>query len=118
MFCIVKMVIHGQQWQMFIFVLKIVNENVSVIQVCLSGVIKILFTASTNRLADLATFHQAISKTYNLTNQNKWISFGGSYPGALSAWFRIKVWRNSCSLKQPLSNYKIKIFWGLFCKIL
>ena len=25
---------------------------------------------------------------YNMTEKNKWISFGGSYSGALSAWFR------------------------------
>lgn len=26
--------------------------------------------------------------THNMTDQNKWVSFGGSYSGALSAWFR------------------------------
>jgi len=32
-----------------------------------------------------------MTKTYNLTATNKWISFGGSYPGALSAWVRVKA---------------------------
>jgi pimeloyl-ACP methyl ester carboxylesterase len=42
-------------------------------------------------LADLATFRQFIHVERNLTeSNNKWIVFGGSYPGALSAWFRLK----------------------------
>jgi len=43
------------------------------------------------RLADLASLHLQISTVRNLTDSNKWICFGGSYPGSLSAWFRIKV---------------------------
>ena len=27
---------------------------------------------------------------YGLTTTNKWISFGGSYPGMLAGWFRLK----------------------------
>lgn len=42
------------------------------------------------RLLDLAVFHQYISQRFNLSNKNTWISFGGSYSGALSAWFRGK----------------------------
>jgi len=41
-------------------------------------------------LADLAHFHEFISASYNLTGANKWIVFGGSYAGSLSAWLRIK----------------------------
>lgn len=44
-----------------------------------------------SRLADLAVFHQYISQSFNLSDRNTWISFGGSYSGALSAWFRGKV---------------------------
>lgn len=44
-----------------------------------------------SRLADLAAFHQYISQSFNLSCRNTWISFGGSYSGALSAWFRGKV---------------------------
>ena len=42
-------------------------------------------------LADLATFHSYAVKEYNLSENNVWICYGGSYPGSLSAWFRLKV---------------------------
>ncbi|KAM4696385.1 thymus-specific serine protease [Rhinophrynus dorsalis] len=48
------------------------------------------FLSSQQALADLASFHLFISQKYNLTRQNTWICFGGSYPGSLSAWFRLK----------------------------
>ena len=41
-------------------------------------------------MADLASFRQFIVSSMKLTESNKWISFGGSYPGSLSAWFRLK----------------------------
>ncbi|NP_001089218.1 uncharacterized protein LOC734265 precursor [Xenopus laevis] len=50
----------------------------------------IKFLSSQQALADLASFHMFISQKYNLTRQNTWICFGGSYPGSLSAWFRLK----------------------------
>ncbi|XP_077141822.1 thymus-specific serine protease [Ranitomeya variabilis] len=50
----------------------------------------IRFLSSQQALADLASFHLFISQKYNLTQKNTWICFGGSYPGSLSAWFRIK----------------------------
>lgn len=48
------------------------------------------YLSSRQGLADLAQFRQFIHHSYNLTDKNKWISFGGSYPGSLSAWFRLK----------------------------
>ncbi|XP_068729188.1 putative serine protease K12H4.7 [Montipora capricornis] len=44
---------------------------------------------SEQAIADLAVFRVVMSKKFNLTS-NKWISFGGSYSGSLSAWFRLK----------------------------
>jgi hypothetical protein len=46
---------------------------------------------SEQALKDLAYFLNAMStnKMYNINN-NPWIAIGGSYPGALSAWFRYK----------------------------
>ncbi|CAK6974988.1 LOW QUALITY PROTEIN: thymus-specific serine protease [Scomber scombrus] len=46
--------------------------------------------SSQQALADLAVFHKYISQSFNLSSKNTWISFGGSYSGALSAWFRGK----------------------------
>lgn len=41
-------------------------------------------------LADLAYFIQSINIDYKLPNGTKWIVFGGSYAGSLSAWMRVK----------------------------
>jgi len=43
-------------------------------------------------LEDLAYFIQwfKTSGGYGINNDNKWITIGGSYPGAMSAWFRYK----------------------------
>ena len=48
------------------------------------------YLSSEQSLADLATFRQFVHASFNLTDANRWISFGGSYPGSLSAWFRLK----------------------------
>lgn len=48
------------------------------------------YLSSEQALADLASFINAMKNKYDLTGTNKWISFGGSYPGALSAWLRLK----------------------------
>ena len=49
------------------------------------------FLSSQQALADLAAFHMYISEKLLLTRDHIWISFGGSYPGNLAAWFRLKV---------------------------
>ncbi|XP_073780478.1 thymus-specific serine protease [Danio rerio] len=46
--------------------------------------------SSQQALADLAAFHHYISQRFSLSHRNTWISFGGSYAGALSAWLRGK----------------------------
>ncbi|XP_037317852.2 thymus-specific serine protease [Pungitius pungitius] len=46
--------------------------------------------SSQQALADSAAFHQHISQSFGLSRRNTWIVFGGSYAGALSAWFRGK----------------------------
>lgn len=49
----------------------------------------LVYLSSEQALADLASFVTAMNEQNNLTD-TKWISFGGSYPGSLSAWFRLK----------------------------
>nr|XP_055051605.1 thymus-specific serine protease [Misgurnus anguillicaudatus] len=48
------------------------------------------YLSSQQALADLAAFHHYISQRFGLSYKNTWISFGGSYAGALSAWLRGK----------------------------
>ncbi|XP_042299520.1 thymus-specific serine protease-like [Sceloporus undulatus] len=45
---------------------------------------------SQQALSDLVSFQQFITQKYKLTQNNTWICFGGSYPGSLAAWFRLK----------------------------
>lgn len=47
------------------------------------------FLSSRQALADLQVFHDHIVSTYALAG-NKWVTFGGSYPGMLAAWARLK----------------------------
>lgn len=47
------------------------------------------FLSSRQALADLAHFRTVMAESPGLTNR-KWVAFGGSYPGSLAAWFRLK----------------------------
>uniref|UniRef100_A0A3Q1F4D9 Serine protease 59, putative n=1 Tax=Acanthochromis polyacanthus TaxID=80966 RepID=A0A3Q1F4D9_9TELE len=47
------------------------------------------FLSSRQALADLAHFRTVIAEARGLANR-KWVAFGGSYPGSLAAWFRLK----------------------------
>lgn len=47
------------------------------------------FLSSRQALADLAHFRTVIAEARGLTDE-KWVAFGGSYPGSLAAWFRLK----------------------------
>ncbi|KAI4898011.1 hypothetical protein NFI96_017490 [Prochilodus magdalenae] len=47
------------------------------------------FLSSRQALADLAHFRTVTAETHKLCS-NKWIAFGGSYPGSLATWFRLK----------------------------
>ncbi|KAM6932881.1 thymus-specific serine protease [Xenentodon cancila] len=47
------------------------------------------FLSSRQALADLAHFRTVMGESRGLDNK-KWVAFGGSYPGSLAAWFRLK----------------------------
>ncbi|XP_052862481.1 putative serine protease F56F10.1 [Anopheles cruzii] len=49
------------------------------------------YLTSEQALADLAYFIEAMNARYRLdSHTNRWIAFGGSYPGSLAAWLREK----------------------------
>lgn len=50
------------------------------------------FLTAEQALRDLAYFLTMLSKggQYRITPKNPWITIGGSYPGAMAAWFRNK----------------------------
>jgi hypothetical protein len=54
-----------------------------------TSVDNLILLSSDQALADLAYFRENMTETLN-TGSAKWISFGGSYSGALSAWLRLK----------------------------
>ncbi|XP_063298534.1 putative serine protease K12H4.7 isoform X1 [Pelobates fuscus] len=47
------------------------------------------FLSSRQALADLAHFQTVLSQDLGLSGR-KWVVFGGSYPGSLAAWYRMK----------------------------
>lgn len=47
------------------------------------------FLSSRQALADLAHFRTVMAESLGLSGR-KWVAFGGSYPGSLAAWFRLK----------------------------
>ncbi|XP_045784697.1 putative serine protease K12H4.7 [Maniola jurtina] len=50
----------------------------------------LLYLSSHQALADLANFISAMNDKYKFNREVKWIAFGGSYPGSLAAWLRLK----------------------------
>jgi len=72
------------------------------------------FLSSRQGLDDLANFITAMNTRYNNT-EAPWISFGGSYPGSLSAWLRARyphLVKGAVSSSGPL-NAKLD-FWEYF----
>ena len=53
------------------------------------------YLSSQQALGDIATFHAQITANYSLdtspTTTNKWVAFGGSYPGMMAGFARLKL---------------------------
>jgi len=48
------------------------------------------FLTSRQAVEDVANFVRTMNDMYGLTAQNKWVTWGGSYPGMLAGWSRLK----------------------------
>lgn len=48
------------------------------------------FLSSEQALGDIAHFHAKMSEDFKLSDTNKWVSFGGSYPGMMAAMARLR----------------------------
>uniref|UniRef100_A0A7S1TSG3 Thymus-specific serine protease n=1 Tax=Phaeomonas parva TaxID=124430 RepID=A0A7S1TSG3_9STRA len=48
------------------------------------------FLSSQQALADIANFHVHASAEFGLTSANRWVTWGGSYPGMMASWARYK----------------------------
>lgn len=46
--------------------------------------------SSRQALADISLFHSHITQQFKLGPQNKWVAWGGSYPGMMAAFIRLK----------------------------
>ena len=46
--------------------------------------------SSRQALADISLFHSYITQQFKLSPRNKWVSWGGSYPGMMAAFSRLK----------------------------
>jgi Serine carboxypeptidase S28 len=50
----------------------------------------LVYLSSEQALADLAFYIRSMNRKYALPKEVQWVTFGGSYPGSLSAWMRLK----------------------------
>lgn len=53
-----------------------------------TGALKYL--SSRQAIEDVAAFVKGMNAKYGLSSKNKWVTWGGSYPGMLAGWSRIK----------------------------
>ena len=74
------------------YVLKKSEINFNPFSLCCSDLSyeNLKFLSSKQALADVAHFIRSMNQKYSFSSKQKWIVFGGSYPGALAAWSRQK----------------------------
>ena len=64
----------------------------------------LVFLSSRQALADIAHFISTMNDAHDL-HKNKWITFGGSYPGMMAAWSRLRISKiGSCRREQLCTN--------------
>ncbi len=66
--------------------------------------------SSRQALADISLFHSHITQQFGLIPRNKWVTWGGSYPGMMAAFSRLKYALTNtslCSLASALSASKL-----------
>lgn len=55
-----------------------------------NGTSALKYLSSRQAVEDVASFVRQMRKLYGLTDANKWVTFGGSYPGMLAGWSRLR----------------------------
>ncbi|XP_063240826.1 putative serine protease K12H4.7 [Bacillus rossius redtenbacheri] len=55
-----------------------------------TSVKNLAYLSSEQALADAANFIAGMTEKHKLPRGTKWVAFGGSYPGSLAAWLRLK----------------------------
>lgn len=69
---------------------------------------------SNQALADLAYFIQCMNQQFGFNNP-RWVTFGGSYPGALAAWFREKYPEYTVGSVASSAVVNLKLdFYGIY----
>lgn len=48
------------------------------------------YLSSRQAVEDVASFVQQMNKAYGLSSKNKWVTWGGSYPGMMAGWSRLQ----------------------------
>jgi len=55
------------------------------------GAARLRHLTSHQAVGDVATFHAHVSDAFNLSAATKWVTFGGSYPGMVSGFARLRL---------------------------
>ena len=56
-----------------------------------TGAARLRHLSSQQAVGDIATFHSHISQLFDLPSSTKWVSWGGSYPGMVAGFSRLRL---------------------------